>query len=142
MAQPIWPVGRFVVVEMIPRAKGVDRLDHVDGEGPVVGLGLPHADLVSRVAVLGTGEEPQLLLASADVEEQQGGADPGGCLLGLSMARMLAKTTPRHAGPARRYASRGCTCFHFAPGALTNPRQRTKFRTLERRRARAAAARA
>ncbi|WP_435058441.1 hypothetical protein [Streptomyces sp. bgisy060] len=58
------------------------------------------------------------------------------------MARMLAKTTPRHAGPACRYAGRGCTCFHFAPGALTNPRQRTKFRRLERRRARAAEKRA
>ncbi|MEV1042943.1 hypothetical protein AB0J01_41245 [Streptomyces sp. NPDC050204] len=54
------------------------------------------------------------------------------------MARMLAKSTPRHTGQVCRYASRGCNCFHFVPGALTNPRQRAKFRRLERRRARAA----
>ncbi|MFJ2278917.1 hypothetical protein ACIOEZ_32740 [Streptomyces sp. NPDC087866] len=55
------------------------------------------------------------------------------------MARMLARTTPRHAGRECRYAGRrGCTCFHYVPGALTNPRQRAKFRALERRRARAA----
>ncbi|MFJ4965957.1 hypothetical protein ACIP6P_26530 [Streptomyces sp. NPDC088729] len=59
------------------------------------------------------------------------------------MARMLARTTPRHAGRACRYAGRrGCTCFHYVPGALTNPRQRAKFRALERRRARAAEKRA
>ncbi|MFJ1837927.1 hypothetical protein ACIOJ9_29160 [Streptomyces sp. NPDC088175] len=58
------------------------------------------------------------------------------------MARMLARTTPRHAGQECRYAGRGCTCFHYVPGALTNPRRRAKFRALERRRARAAEKRA
>ncbi|MEJ8654667.1 hypothetical protein WKI65_43215 [Streptomyces sp. MS1.AVA.3] len=58
------------------------------------------------------------------------------------MTRMLARTAPRHAGRACRYARRGCTCFHFTPGALTNPRQRAKFRALERRRARATEKRA
>ncbi|MCF1592463.1 MULTISPECIES: hypothetical protein [Streptomyces] len=58
------------------------------------------------------------------------------------MARMLAKSTPRHAGHACRYAGRGCTCYYYEPGALTNPRQRAKFRGWERRRARAAENRA
>ncbi|MEU3704783.1 hypothetical protein AB0E82_21145 [Streptomyces anulatus] len=58
------------------------------------------------------------------------------------MARMLARTTPRHAGQECRYAGRGCTCYYYVPGALTSPRQRAKFRTLERRRARAAEKRA
>lgn len=54
------------------------------------------------------------------------------------MARMLAKTTPRHAGRVCRFARRGCTCFFFVPGALTNPRQRAAYRAWERGRARAA----
>lgn len=53
------------------------------------------------------------------------------------MARMLAKTTSRHSGRACRYAGRGCTCYYFAPGALTNPRLRSRYRTSERSRARA-----
>ncbi|MEU3399385.1 hypothetical protein AB0H40_22275 [Streptomyces filamentosus] len=58
------------------------------------------------------------------------------------MARMLAKTTPRHAGHACRYAGRGCTCYYYAPGSLANPRRRPRHRTAERRRARAAEKRA
>ncbi|MDX3165897.1 hypothetical protein PV516_19105 [Streptomyces scabiei] len=57
------------------------------------------------------------------------------------MARMLAKTTPRHAGHACRYAGRGCTCYYYR-GAPANPRNRAKGRALERRRARAAEKRA
>ncbi|PZT71575.1 hypothetical protein [Streptomyces sp. AC1-42T] len=59
------------------------------------------------------------------------------------MAGMLARTAPRYAGRECRCAGRrGCICFHYAPGALANPRERAKFRALERRRARAAEKRA
>ncbi|MFJ2752725.1 hypothetical protein [Streptomyces sp. NPDC087297] len=58
------------------------------------------------------------------------------------MARMLARTTPRHAGHACRFAGRGCTCYFFSPSALTNSRRRGKVRTRERRLARAAEQRA
>ncbi|MYR54719.1 hypothetical protein GTY54_00140 [Streptomyces sp. SID625] len=57
------------------------------------------------------------------------------------MARMLAKTTRRHAGHLCRFAGRGCTCFYFR-GALTGPRQRGKLQAKQRRSARATEKRA
>lgn len=52
------------------------------------------------------------------------------------MARMLSKTTRRHAGRPCRFAGRGCTCYYFH-GSLTGPRQRGKLQALQRRSARA-----
>ncbi|MFB7649355.1 hypothetical protein ACFC0S_16145 [Streptomyces sp. NPDC056084] len=53
------------------------------------------------------------------------------------MARMLAKTTPRHAGHPCRYAGRrGCTCYLFH-GVTPHPRQHGKLRARQRRQARA-----
>ncbi|MFD7919739.1 hypothetical protein ACFV3R_10985 [Streptomyces sp. NPDC059740] len=57
------------------------------------------------------------------------------------MARMLAKSTRWYAGHECRFAGRGCTCYLFH-GAVTHRRQHGKLRALQRRRARAAEARA